>query len=76
MAGIPSGHQHRARRRADGVAAIVAGEDHPFAGEAIDVRRADDLLAVVADFTVAEVIGQDEHDVRSRLRAEAGAEQR
>ena len=53
----------------------MAGEDHPFAGEAIDVRRADDLLAVVADFAVAEVIGQDEDDVRARLRAEAGAEQ-
>ena len=72
---VAAGHEHRAGGRAYGVAAVVAGEDHPFAGEAIHVRRADDLLAVVADFAVAEVVGQDEDDVRSGLGEEAGAEQ-
>ena len=75
VAGVAAGHQHRARRGADRVAAVVPGEDHPFAGEAVDVRGADDLLAVEADFAVAEVVRQDEDDVRTGLRAEDGGQQ-
>ena len=75
MAGIIAGHQHGARRGADRVAGVMAGEDHPFTRQAVDVRRADDLLAVEADFAVAEVVGQDEDDVRPGRRAEGGGEE-
>ena len=75
VAGVAAGHQHRARRRADRVAGVMPGHDHALAGEAVDVRGADDPLSVVTDFAVAEVVGQDEDDVRPARRAEGGGEQ-
>ena len=44
-------------------AAVVVGETHPFAGEAVDVWRLHDLLPVTAEHSGAEVIGEDEDDV-------------
>ena len=75
VAGVATGHEYRARGGADRVAAVVSGEDHPFTRQAIHVGRTDDLLAVVADFAVAEVVGQDEDDVRAGLRAEGGGQE-
>jgi hypothetical protein len=59
-----AGHEHAARRRADVVAGVVGGESLPGGGEAIDVRRAELLLAVAAQVAVAEVVGDDEDDIR------------
>jgi hypothetical protein len=40
------------------------GEADAVDSEFIDVRRLNDLLAVAAEFTVAEVVGHDEDDIR------------
>ena len=63
--GHAAGEQAVARRRADGGRAVRVGEEHPLRGEAIEVRRRDLALGVVAaDVAVAEVVGEDDDDVR------------
>ena len=66
VAGVLAGHQAAARRGADGAAGVELRELHPLGRHAVDVRRLDLLLAVAAEFAVAEVVGDDEHDVRPR----------
>ena len=63
MADVKAGHEHAARRGADGRAGIGIGESHAVGGQAIEIRRFDLLLAVAAEVAVAEVIGQDEDDI-------------
>ena len=53
-----------ARRRADRIAGVEVRELHPAFGEFVDVRRLDLLLPVAAEFEAAEIVGDDEHDVR------------
>ena len=63
VARVLAGHQHRARRRADRRAGVVAREAHAAGGQRVEVRRADPLLAEAAEFAVAEIVGEHEHDV-------------
>jgi len=39
-------------------------ETHSFRGEFVDVRRLKLLLSVAAQFTVAQVIGENKNDIR------------
>ena len=61
---IAAGDQRRARRRADGRIGVGLGEPHPFQREAVDVRRRVVELAVATHIRVAEIVRQDEDDVR------------
>ena len=64
VAGVLAGHEHAARRRADGVAAVVAREAHALRGQAVEVGCLDFFLPVAAQLRVAQVVGEDEDDVR------------
>ncbi len=66
VAGVAPGHEHGARGRADRRAGVEVGEAQALGGQPVEVRRANELLAVGADVAVAEVVGEDEDDVRPR----------
>ncbi|MBR20115.1 MAG: hypothetical protein CMA64_08235 [Euryarchaeota archaeon] len=59
-----AGHQHAARRRADGVAGVVASEPHALLGQAVEVGSLDFFLPIAAQLRVAKVVGHDENNVR------------
>lgn len=63
MAGMLAGHQRAARRRAYGIAGIMAGEAYAFGGHAVQARRLDLLLAETAQIAVSQIVGQDEDNV-------------
>ena len=50
------------------VAGVVRRQTHPLGGQPVDVGRADFLLAVAAQVAVAQVVGEDEDDVRLAAR--------
>ena len=65
--GVPrvlASDEHAARRRADGVATVVAREAHSLRGQAVEVGGLDFFLPVAAQLRVAQVVGKDEDDVR------------
>ena len=64
VAGVQAGDEGRAGRGADRCAGVVAGENHSVCGESVDVGRPELLLAVAAQVSVAEVVGDDEDYVR------------
>ncbi len=64
VARMLAGHQHAAGRCADRISAVMLGELHALRSQAVHIRRLDDLLPVAAEIPRAEVIGQDEDDVR------------
>src|SRR3546814_1213736 len=67
---IASGHHRGARWRAGRVRGIGGGEIDAFACKRVDVRRLDDprdAAAVEADIVIAEVVGDDQDDVRRAL---------
>ncbi len=68
VAHVAAGHEDGARRRADRRARVEVGEAEALGREAVDARRADELLAVGAHVSVAEVVGDDEDDVGARGR--------
>jgi len=66
---IAPGDQPGARRRAVGGIGIALREPQPLERQAVDVRRRVVALAVAAHVGIAEVVGEDEDDVRlGRLR--------
>src|SRR5262249_21909041 len=64
MAAVLARHQATARRSADRRAAVRLGEAHTLRRQPVDVRGANLLLTVAADFVAAQVIREDEDDVR------------
>ena len=56
----------RARRRANRLRDMEAGEPRPLAREPVDVRRPDVLRAIATKIAVTEVISEDEDDVGMR----------
>ena len=62
--GVLAGHEHATRWRADGVAGVVTREAHALPGQAVEVGRLDFLLTVAAQLRVAQVVGENENDVR------------
>ena len=63
---VPTGHEPGTRRAADRAVGIEVGELHPVLCQAVDVRRLDVLRPVAADVGLADVVGDDEHDVGPR----------
>ena len=59
---MESRHQGRPRRAAERTV-VELREAHAAGGQAVQIRRLD-LAAVTAEVGVAQVIGQDQHDVR------------
>ncbi len=49
---------------------ITVGKSHAVLRDAVDVRRRDVLAAVHADVRIAEVISEEDEDVRAMLRSE------
>src|SRR5262245_7982290 len=64
---VAAGHQTGPRRRADGTD-VEARQDRAFFGHRVDVRRADDRIAMNAEIAIALIVGHDEDDVRSGSR--------
>ncbi len=67
--GIHAGDDRRAGRSADRGDGPGAIEDHAFRGQAIDVRRAGQLVAIAAHFR-AMVLAGDPENIRMRLGRE------
>ena len=61
-----AGHEAGARGRAHGGIGVEIGKLHALGREAIDVGRLDVGRAHAAEVAVAEIIGEDEDDVRFR----------
>ena len=62
---ILAGHDARPRGRADRARGVPRGEPHSLRRQAIDIwRLVEGLRVVAADVHVAQVVGQDEDDVR------------
>ena len=62
---IAAAQERSPRRVADRVLAIRAIESYAPRGEAIDIRRLNQFVAVAAE-VVVQVVGHDEHDVLAR----------
>ena len=62
---IPTGHQRRAGRRADG-RGVEAVERNSLSRETVERWSLDRLLAVKADVRPAEIVRQEGQDVRLR----------
>ena len=63
VAEVTPGEEDAAGGGADRSPGVVSGEADTFAGETVDVGSLDFLLSVTTEFSVAEVIGEDENDV-------------
>ena len=66
---VAAGHQPGPRRTAHRMADVARREANAARRQRVDVRGRDHLAAVDADVGVAEVVGQDQHDVRRRAGA-------
>ncbi|OHB72155.1 MAG: hypothetical protein A2V70_20800 [Planctomycetes bacterium RBG_13_63_9] len=73
VTGVQPRHQAASRGRTDRAAGIAVRKPHTLLGHAIEVRRPDHLLAVAAEVAIAEIVGQDEDDVRRIGRRGGGA---
>ena len=62
---IAARHQRRPRRGAERRRAVELRQPRPFGRHAVEVRRFELRMAVAAEVAVAEVVGQDEDDVRA-----------
>ena len=67
VAGVVAGQERIPRGCADSGAGVVVGEDEALAREAVDIGCGVARLAVEAHLAVAEVIGQDEDQVGTRV---------
>ncbi len=76
--GVSPGHDRGARRRAHRARGVAVGEAHPLRREAVDVRRLVVPAAVAGDVCPAEIVDEDQDDVRlprcraDRARAQGG----
>src|SRR5688572_30742346 len=64
---ITAGEQRRPARCANFRGAIEVRETHSFGGHAVKIGSADGWVTVAAQITVAEVVGEDDDDVRLLL---------
>src|SRR6185369_14604883 len=65
---VASGHNARARGTAERVRDVAGGEAHATAGEGIEVRRRNVAAALKAEVGEAQIVGEDEDDVRAARR--------
>ena len=61
---VQSRHERTARRPTHGGAGAELREAQPFAREPVDMRRRDLLLSPRTDFPDAQIVGEQDHDVR------------
>ena len=61
---VQARHQREPRRGAHGRASVMLREADALGSQAVEAGRLQALLAVAAEVAVAEVVGQDEDDVR------------
>jgi len=66
---IPAGDVGAAGRRADRRGSVRAREHDAFFGEGIERRGLVVRAAVAAQIAVAEIVGEDEHDIRAPRRS-------
>jgi hypothetical protein len=59
-----AGEDGRARRAADGARRVALGEACALAGEGVEVGGLDHRVPVDAEVAPAEVVGEEDHDVR------------
>jgi hypothetical protein len=72
VAKVLAGEQDAAGRSTDRRSGVMPGEAHPFLGKLVEVRGPDLLLPVGSEFTVTQVVGQDEDNVGRGRRDAAG----
>ena len=70
------GHEAGAARAAGGPGDVEPAEEGAVGGEAVDLRRLGVGMAGAAEIPVAEVVGQQEHDVGGPGRAVGGGSRR
>jgi hypothetical protein len=63
MADVLNRHERASRGGAHGIACVDLREAHAVGGDAVDVGSLNALLAVAAEVTIAEVVGEYEYDV-------------
>src|SRR5215813_2631798 len=77
---IASGHQPRAGGTTNGPAGMEIGEADAARGEAVEIRRPNVGVAVAAHVAVAEIVGENQQNVRpargSGQRGGGGAEEK
>ncbi len=64
MAGVFPGEESASGRRADCMARVKLREADAVCCKLIEIGRLDLLLAVAAEFAVAEIVGEEEDDIR------------
>ena len=62
---VATGEQRGAGRRAKWRGDVAVGKAHAGGGERVDVGRGDAFAPVATEFAVAEIVGDDEDDVRA-----------
>ena len=67
MPGVQARHERGSRGRTHRRARVALREANAFNGHAIQMRRANALLAVTPDIAVAQVIRENENNVRPAL---------
>jgi hypothetical protein len=67
MAAVLAGEERPAGGRTGRAAGIKLREAHPLRRHPVQVRRWNFLLAVAPEIAPAQVIGEDDEDVRMRL---------
>lgn len=68
LAPVLAGEQHAARRRAHRRPGITLSEPHSLGGHRIQPRRLQFLLSKAPQVAVAQIISQDQHDIRFAWR--------
>src|SRR5687767_12441563 len=62
----PAGQQRRAAWRTNRSRGVELGEPHPFPRHAVEIRRADDRMSVAAQIAPAQIVREDDDDIRPR----------
>ncbi len=66
------GQEARARRRARGVPRVMLREPHPGVRQSVEMRRRELLLPIAAEVAIAQIVAEDEDDVRAAARFGGG----
>src|ERR1051326_8129795 len=64
MSRVQAGHEHAARGCAYRATGIEIGVSDALRGETVDIGRQDLLLPIAAELAVAEIIEDDQNDIR------------
>lgn len=76
VAAVQSGEEGAAGGGADRGGGVGVGEAQSLGGQGVQARGVDQFLAVGTEFAVAEVVGEDDHEVRPPRRGPGGRHDR